>query len=168
MKWTESEIVQLVHAHQSALAAYLRSLGCAAGLLEDVLQEVFLALLERRRKTREPVVVRAWLRAVARNTYLASLRREEREARAAEVAAVDAAWVRFEGDDLGGRYLERLRRCLATLADSSREVLRLRYEERSSREQIGAALGLSLGGVKSALLRAKERLRECIERRMRS
>ena len=48
------------------------------------------------------------------------------------------------------------------------EVLRMRYERGVRLVAIGDGLGLTESGVKSILVRTKKRLRDCIERRLRS
>ena len=55
---------------------------------------------------------------------------------------------------------------MSDLEEGSREILRLRYRDGMTRDQVSARVGLSLGGVKASLLRAKAKLRRCVERRL--
>ena len=68
----------------------------------------------------------------------------------------------FEGADAGSAYLDALRSCLERLPSRTREVLRLRFGSDMPRTAIAARMELSLGGVKSLLLRSKQQLRACI------
>ncbi len=71
-------------AHAAYVYAYVRSLGAAASLAEDVLQDVFLKLLRRRRGTADIENMRAFLTTVARREFYSwgtkMLRRREIDA----------------------------------------------------------------------------------------
>ena len=56
-------------AHAAYVYAYVRSLGAAASLAEDVLQEAFLKLLRRRRGVSDIENMRAFLTTVARREF---------------------------------------------------------------------------------------------------
>ena len=61
---------------------------------------------------------------------------------------------------------EQIERCIASLPVEFREVLVLRDLEERSYEEIGAAVGVREGTVKSRLFRAREGVRECLKRAM--
>ena len=164
LAWDEARIAQLVARHQRALAAWLASLGCAAANSDDLVQETFLTLLAVPFEERSPGATSTFLRRIARNLFLKSLRRGRREIPDPDV--VDAAWSTLEGDDGGDAYVAALRLCLAGLSEDGRTALRLRYQEGLAPRAIAVRLRLSLGGAKSVLLRAKARLRACIRRRV--
>ena len=77
--------------------------------------------------------------------------------------ALEAAWVRFAGEDSGESYLQALRECLETTDERSREALNRRFRERSSYNEIGERMELEREGVKTLLRRAKEKLHGCIQ-----
>jgi RNA polymerase sigma-70 factor (ECF subfamily) len=62
--------------------------------------------------------------------------------------------------------VEALRECLKGLDERERKALELRYKEEVPREEIGRALDLSDGGVKNLMERAREKLKRCVERRL--
>ncbi len=162
--WDETRIAHLVVHHQRGVAAYLLSIGCQADAVDDLVQETFLALLRSPFEERSPAATATFLRSIARNLFCKSLRRGRREF--ADLDAIDAAWVHFVGDDDGDSYLAALQQCLAELTATSREALSLRYRDGLAPSAIAARLQLSIGGTKSTLLRAKERLRACIRRKV--
>lgn len=162
--WDEARITQLVVRHQRGVAASLASLGCAPANIEDLVQETFLTLLGLPFEERSPAATSAFLRRIARNLFLKSVRRRRE---IPDLEAIDAAWVAFEGHDGGDTYLTALRQCLLGLNDSSRAALTMRYQDGLAAGEIAARLSLSLGGAKSLLLRAKERLRACIQKKVR-
>jgi len=107
--------------------------------------------------------LRGYLRVVARNLLLNSRRAD---ASRPKLEPIDRAWLEFEGADAGSAYLDALRGCLQRVPSQTREVLRLRFGCDMPRAAIATRLQVSLGGVKSLLLRSKEQLRTCIRRKL--
>jgi len=157
------DVVRLVQQHQVEVWRYLRFLGASNELADDLAQETFLQLLRAPFVERAPAATAAWLRTVARSLYVKSFRRPP--FLLAEVETIEAAWTGFARDDAGHESLEALRDCVQQLDGRAREVVRLHYEERRSRRDIGERLGLGEDGVKSLLRRTRSILRECVERR---
>ena len=79
---------------------------------------------------------------------------------------VDAAFQRYERDDDGEAFREALRACLDTIPKQQRRLLDLQFRERAGLERIAAECELAAEGAKSLLRRIKERLRECVTRRL--
>lgn len=159
----EQDVTRLVQVHQVAVWRYLRYLGATAELADDLVQESFLQLLRSPYEDRGDAACAAWLRTVARNLYVKSFRRPPFEA--AELDQIEAAWATFAEDDSGDERLRRLQACLEHLDGRARQVVRLHYEERRSRRDIGMRLGIGEDGVKSLLRRTRTVLRACIERK---
>ena len=85
--------------------------------------------------------------------------------RAFERFDVDAIFAPHAGDG-GHRYADALRACVAGLDNRARRALELRYRDEATRTDMAADLGMSEEGVKSLLARIRDRLRDCIERRL--
>lgn len=160
---SQDDVVRLVRAHQAEVWRYVRFLGASAELADDVVQETFLQLLRTPFAERTPAATAGWLRTVARNLYVRAFRRPPFAL--AELDTIEAAWSGFAGDDGGDGALVRLRECVGRLSGRAREVVRWHYEERRSRADIGARLGIGEHGVKSLLRRTRALLRACIEGR---
>ncbi len=158
----EQDVTRLVQQHQVGVWRYLRYLGATAELADDLVQETFLQLLRAPYEDRGPAAQAAWLRTVARHLYVKSFRRPPFAS--VELEAIEAGWQDFAHEDAGRETLDRLRGCLEQLSGRGREVVRLHYEERRSRRDVGERLGLGEHGVKSLLRRTRTLLRECIER----
>lgn len=156
------QVTLLVQTHQAGVWRYLRMLGATAELADDLTQEAFLQLLRGPFTAQGDAATAAWLRTVARNLYIKAHRHPPFAA--AELDAIASAWQEFAADDAGERSLAALRSCLDRLDGRAREAVRLHYELRRSRDQIGAALAIGADGVKSLLRRTRALLRDCIER----
>ncbi|MBP9892012.1 MAG: RNA polymerase sigma factor [Planctomycetes bacterium] len=162
----QDDIAALVRTHQAGIWRYLRALGCSGAEAEDLTQETFLEVLRRPFEQRNEKSSAAYLRLVARHQMLMARRKRGREVGLAEVEGLDAEWNEYAGDDGGGLKVEALKECLKGLEDRERRALELRYKDEIPREEIGRALDLSDGGVKNLMERAREKLKRCMERRL--
>ena len=158
-----TDLEVLVHSHQRGIWRYLRYLGCESTQAEDLTQEAFLAVLRKPPSIQDPSALASYLRTVARNLFIARLRRAKIEPRFTDLDEADAIWTRHEGDDEGDSYRQALRECGEDLSEKDRDALRLRYGDRASRETMARELGLKPDGIKTLLRRIRDRLRLCIE-----
>lgn len=159
-------VEELVHRHQGTVRGYLLFQGCPPHLVDDLVQEVFLAFLRARFELRGEAETAAFLRKVARHLFLKAMERERRAPQLMAEGAAEVAWVAFEGADGGQSYVQAMKECVQKLRGRAAEVIALRYRENLRRSTIGERLGISESGVKALLIRARSRLRECVERRL--
>lgn len=152
----------LVREHQSAVRGFLRYLGCPSRSVDDIAQETFLTFLSARFEQRSERSTARYLRSIARHLFLKSLRRLDRDPPSLDLDAAEAAWVRYHEDERGP-YLEALRGCLAGLKGKAQRALKLRYDSDLGQADIAQRLELSESGVHSLLVRARRKLRECVE-----
>lgn len=160
------KVEELVRLHQGHLRGFLVFLGCPSSHLDDLVQDVFLSLFSVRFEDRGPAATRGFLRRIAHHLLLRAMRREQREVLLEDPSAAEAAWVEYEADDGGGSYLAALQECLQRITGRARQVLQLRYASARRRSAIAEELGLTEAGVKSILVRARRRLRACVEARL--
>ena len=159
-------VEELVRRHQPTVRGFLAYLGCPRGMLDDLVQEVFLSFLSSSFREVADASTAAFLRKIARHLLLKALQRERRSPVVLDALGAERAWVAFEGEDGGERHLTALRDCLGRLRGKPAEALALRYRSGLSQAAIAARLSLSESGVKSLLVRARRRLKECVERRL--
>ncbi len=156
----------LIERYQTGVWRYLRALGCEPAEADDLTQETFLAVLQHSFVDYGPVTTGAYLRRVAHNQLVSARRRAGRVTAVEDIEQFDNAWERWAGNDDGEARLDALRECLQQLTDRARMALDMRFRERESRAAIAAALEISEHGAKNLMQRAKQQLRECIERKM--
>jgi len=139
-----------------------------AASVDDVFQEVSLKVLKRIDSVRDQLALRGWLFQLARNACLDYLRREDRraqsgpEALAEQPAAGDIG--RSPSDHLlSDERIVAVRRALAELPASQREVIRLRIEEGLDHEAISARLGISRQAVEVRLCRGRSALKQRLD-----
>lgn len=162
------ELTDLVRGHQVGLWRYLRFLGCPEHEIEDILQETFVGVWRRPFELRSDAATARYLRRAARNHFLMRLRETRREPTMRDLAEAESVWARCARTDDGARYTDALRACLRRLDAKARRALDIRYGSNGDRAEIAAEFGMSSGGVKTLLRRARRRLRACIRARMAS
>ena len=146
------------------LRRYLHVLGARADRLPDLVQEVFVLVLQKGLEDRGLAAVGAFLRGVGKNLLL----RERRSLAARrEVELADEVWQQECPAEAGEVRLEALRHCVGSLPARSRALLQRAYADGAGRAALGAEFGLLADGVKTALRRLRDGLRACVERRLR-
>lgn len=126
-------------------------------------QETFLRVLRHPFQDYSQAATAAYLRRTAYHQFVSAQRRAGRVVSVDELEAIDYRWSRLAGEENGEEMLRSLRECLEQLTHRARLALELRFRDERSRAEIAAELSLSEDGAKNLLQRAKERLRECVE-----
>jgi RNA polymerase sigma-70 factor (ECF subfamily) len=135
VRWIQTERLQALYdEHAPALLAYARSLALDRGSAEELVQQIFLALLEGRKLPAEP---RPYLFRAVRNTALNRLRASSRQVPIED----DAPW--FANDGVPGGSELDLQRALVALPPEQREVVMMHLWGGLSFEETGRALDIS-------------------------
>jgi RNA polymerase sigma-70 factor (ECF subfamily) len=159
----------IVRAYQDMLLAYAAFRVPDPALVDEVVQQTFIRAYEQLDEYRSGKDFGVWLRAICRFMILAELKRacRERENRREyrerlKLRLLEEALRRVDGG-AEGDLRERLERCLDRLQETSRALLRYRYEQLLKIEEIARRLGQSAAWVATTLFRIREALRECLE-----
>ena len=158
------EAAQHLETHRAAIWRYVRALGAGTTEADDLVQETMLVACAGPLPA-EPAAARAFLRGVARNHWLRSRRWWQRRREREVAAAVDELWLATAEHDGGEDLLTRMRSCLDRLQARTRHALELHYRDGFAWSEVGAQVGLAPDGIKTLAQRARQALRECIERR---
>lgn len=165
----------LVERHETRLWNYLRRFVGDAATAEDLLQDVFMRVLDHAADWTPAAKVTTWMFTIARNLCTDHARRavhrkasslDAPAARASEDDSGPLLVERVAGRDLGGEHqaqmaemLVELDAALAALPDEQREVFLMREVMDLSFAEIAQAVGASEPTVKSRMRYALERLR---------
>ena len=90
-------------------------------------------------------------------------RRTKRITLTDQIEFLDSDWTRWAGFDSGDAAIEYLTECFQRLSERAKLALKMRFQERASREQIATALGITEHGAKNLMQRAKSQLKDCVE-----
>jgi RNA polymerase sigma-70 factor, ECF subfamily len=152
----------LVRQHQSMVFSLAWRFLHDRGLAEEVAQEVFFSLHRNLEAIQSPAHAAAWLRKVTAQRAIDEGRRRQRRPHVAlEKIAEPASNERGRDPMLD----ETLRRLVASLPETPRMVMLLRYQEDLDPSEIARIMEMPLATVKSHLQRSLALLREKLARR---
>ncbi len=158
----------LVERHYRAIRGFLRARLLVASETDDLAQEVFLRFFESRARFDTTALVRPWLLGIARNLLREHIRQTKRRR--------EVGWTEFcleletvlpgvaEPQDDALLWLPG---CLAELGPSAAEAIDYHYRAGQRLVEIAATLRRSEGAVKLLLHRARQALRDCLQRKRR-
>lgn len=162
------DIESLVRAHQADIWRFLRALSCSAHEAEDLTQETFLEVMRKPFEQRSEASTAAYLRLVAKHRLFMERRKQGRMKELEALEGIEEQWAEFARDDGGEGRVEALKQCMQGLEERELRALDMRYRLNLPREEIARALGLSDGGVKNLMERARDKLKQCVERKLRN
>jgi RNA polymerase sigma-70 factor (ECF subfamily) len=163
----ESEFLRLFFQHQADLRAFIGSLVRSRPDFDDVFQETTLTLWEKFREYDPKLSFGAWARGVATNKILQWRDRKGRTPTPFSPQAIQAISDAFDrGQVLGSHTSDALDHCLQSLPAESRQLLTWWYAEEWSIERIAQHIGRATAATYKTLARLRQRLLECIQRRL--
>jgi RNA polymerase sigma-70 factor (ECF subfamily) len=132
---------------------------------EDLCQEAFFRLYEKKMVFPNPEEAKYWLIRVVKNAALNYAKRKDRERKAYQRAFREDSRVEETGENiLIKREIQaEIQRALEKLPENVRIVLILKEYGELNYKEIGRALGISEGNVKVRVFRARERLSGLLE-----
>jgi len=161
---------EIVRRHEGAVRGFLTNYLFDSSIVDDLAQEVFLAVLTKIDRLEIPSSVKAWLVKAARNKAIDHLRKTSRRTMDSTVdidkVVTDMQLERLTHDDVAADEadpLQKLATCLDRLRPAHRELIDEFYFEEMSAEAIAKSLGKSAGSVRMALCRIRRVLAKCIK-----
>jgi RNA polymerase sigma-70 factor, ECF subfamily len=153
----------LWHAHRRWAAAILLAHKPRESELDDLLQDVAMAVVAKIGGLRDPGAFKPWLRAVTLNVAKTAARR--RPGKAAQVLrliglAREGAETESSPGDAATEEGHRLMQLAANLPDGYREPLLLRCVQGMGYRQIGEVMGLPDTTIETRIARGRRMLRE--------
>ncbi len=154
-------VAGLFERYHAPIYAYLCRLVRDREWAEDLAQETFVRALAARRQLPQVDNPRAWLYRIATNLAFTALKRRRRFAWLPWRAADEACAGGWGADDGDRGAVEE---ALGALPPGYRAPLLLYAHYGLSVAEVGQALNLSQGAVKTRLFRAREMFRQAYER----
>lgn len=152
---------RLFDEHQSMVFSLALRMTGDRGLAEEIAQDVFMELDRNMAKIESAQHAIFWLRRVTMSRSTDALRRRRARGGDEWLELEDGHGAQTEaGDSRSSARLEsRIELLLATLPETQRAALILRYQEDLTPEEIAATLGAPVATVKSQLQRGLKLLR---------
>ncbi len=164
----DAAIVSLLTQHQPALHLYVESLMPGDSRVEDVAQETNTIIWEKRADFEVGTNFKAWAFSIARFQVRKYRYQQAKDARLVfcdELEETIAEEFPSQLDTLS-EHQAALKACLQKLKPADRELVYERYFKRTPLKDYAVKVGRSLGGLKVTLHRIRNRLLQCIERRL--
>jgi RNA polymerase sigma-70 factor, ECF subfamily len=158
--------IRLLTEHQNHLFVYLVSLLGDVHEASNILQETNLVLWRRSSEFADGTNFGAWARTIAHYQLLAYLRDRKRDRHVFDAELLTRLAEHPRPTDIQEARRASLRSCLAELPDGVRQMLSLRYSAGASIKELTGRMGKSESAVKMTLARTRQRLMECIQKRL--
>jgi RNA polymerase sigma factor (sigma-70 family) len=159
--------VELEELHSASFGWALSCCGRDRGEAEEVLQTVYLKILEGKARFRGDASLKTWLFAVIRNTALTERRRSllrrlrlsaDREPAREQASLYEAPTESFERSETQKQFQDALK----SLPARQREALHLVFYEDLSLREAAEVMHVSIGSARQHYERGKKRLRESL------
>ncbi len=173
---------RLVHHYQSGVFHFILGNIKDAGRAEDLTQDVFIRVYRSRQRYRPTARFKTWLFTIANRLMLNEIRAVRRRRRVFSAVPTQTQSEAAEGEeefwgsvaDSGaetpGEFAERreletvVKNLVESLPQNQRTAIELQRSEKFSYREIAEILDVSPMAVKSLLVRARERLKNGLER----
>ncbi|MFO0914464.1 MAG: sigma-70 family RNA polymerase sigma factor [Pirellulales bacterium] len=169
MSLSESTVIQTLMQRRAQVSAAAWLVVRDAHAAEDIFQNVVLKAMTRDVSFESEGALLSWAFITARRAGIDWVRRQGRESRCLPteiLELIDQEWIAQPAMSAGGR-LEALKQCLEAAPEVSRLMVRLRYFEGCTCEEVAQRLGIGLDAIYKRFSRLHESLQQCVENRLR-
>jgi RNA polymerase sigma-70 factor (ECF subfamily) len=157
MTYDRNDLESIIRKHQAMVFSIALHFFNNAQSAEEVAQDVFLQLFEKLETIQSADHLAAWLRRTTSHRCIDTLRRKHTHQ---EIAMQHLPEVPEEAKESDPMRDERLRALVASLPETPRMIVVLRYGQDMEATEIAAALNMPVATVRSHLQRAIGLLRE--------
>lgn len=162
-----TQFLELLTAHDRALALYVHGLVPRDAAAEDILQQTKLLLWKHFDDFTPGTNFPAWARKIAFHQILTHRRQRKRDHLCLDKEALEAlGHAVSELAEESSPRAEALRECLHRLPGEHRQLVTLRYYEELEIDQIAQRVRRTEGAVYRALSRVRMALMDCVQRKM--
>lgn len=152
-----SAFEELYQRCQSRVFGYLVKRCSSKEMAEEIFQATFLKLHELRGRYRPEQPFMPWLFLISKSVWIDRLRKEKAESRKLEEYSQTATSTHSE------EKAHELDEALASLSSEQRELIRLRYEEGFSFEEISQRIKVKEPALRQSLSRLTRKLKAAVK-----
>lgn len=166
MSVDQDTIARILMRDRSRILAYIWSIVHDQNLAEDIIQEVCVVALNRRREIKDESHLHSWIRTTARNISLNILQSKRRHVVTLDeqtMNLLEGAWHEYDDPELQ-EMTEALRQCLKKLSPYASKLITLRYSKNLTGKRLAAEMGRSVPAVYKAVTRIHSALGQCIRK----
>lgn len=168
MKLNEHDILQALMKWRTRVSAAAWVVVRDAHAAEDIFQNVALKAMTRDVSFETESALMSWAFITARREGIDWLRRHQREALGLDAEILDLLENEWQAAPAhpSGAKIEALQDCLASAPESSRRLLKLRYFDGYSCEEVAGQMDIGLNAIYKRISRLHESLKDCIEEKL--
>ncbi|MBR5271925.1 MAG: RNA polymerase sigma factor [Clostridia bacterium] len=159
-------IVEIIREYKDGLILYLNGYVDNIWVAEELVEETFFRIVTKKPKFSGRSTFKTWLYSIGRNVALDCLRKRKRvDVRSVE----DSEKIIGEGRSFEKEYLEQERKivlykAMQNIPANDRRVLHLKFFEGFTIAEIALIIGKSVAQVNALMRKAKQALKEELER----
>jgi RNA polymerase sigma-70 factor (ECF subfamily) len=150
---------------------YARALSHDVLTAREIVQDAFVVAYEKMDTFDVTRDFAAWMRGIIRNKWREWLRRNRRhDISEVELATMDAEVARWQASKAvgGSEVFDALEQCLDRLPENLRATVDACYYRGETGEEAAKTLGVAPAAVRKRLQRARDLLRDCVEKKLES
>jgi RNA polymerase sigma-70 factor (ECF subfamily) len=164
MNLNEKEILQTLMTWRTRVSAAAWVVVRDTHAAEDIFQNVAIKAMTREVSFENEGALMSWAFITARREGIDWLRRHQREAICLDSEILELLEQEWQaGRNPAGDRMEALQVCLESAPESSRRLLKLRYFDGYSCEEVAEHMGIGLNAIYKRVSRLHESLKSCIE-----
>lgn len=164
-----SSLTQSLLQYRAMLFGFIYSLVRDVNTAEEIFQEVAVVALEKERKGDEVIREPArWLKEVVRRLVQAGFRTRQGRAVSVDPEYLQSVVAGFEETthEPDQERLDALAGCLEQVAADNRDLLRRRYVQGDSYDEIAKAVQRKPGALRVTVHRVQRLLADCVEQKL--
>ncbi len=162
---SEHDILQALMKARTRLSAAAWLVVRDTHAAEDIFQNVALKAMTREVSFANEGALMSWAFITARRGGIDWLRRHQREALSLDAEVLELLEHEWQSEAAhpAGAKVDALQDCLAAAPESARHLLKLRYFDGYSCEEVAEQMGIGLNAIYKRVSRLHESLKDCIE-----
>lgn len=162
---SKPDILQALMKWRTRISAAAWLVVHDAHAAEDIFQNVALKAMTREVSFENEAALMSWTFITARREGIDWLRRHQRETLCLDAEILELLEHEWQSEEAhpAGAKVEALQECLAAAPESARRLLKLRYFDGYSCEEVAEQMGIGLNAIYKRVSRLHESLKECIE-----
>lgn len=157
----ESQFQELFQKHYEALVAYVRTHSNDLSIAEDIVQNCYCKIWEKKELLTDLDCPKSYLYKMAYNTYINHYRNTKRKDRIAQqIAAETIASLATETPESSNEQLKELHRAIEQLPEKCRNILVMSKLQGMSYKEIATHLDISVKTVEAQMRIAYQKIRD--------
>jgi RNA polymerase sigma-70 factor, ECF subfamily len=151
---------------RAPLVGFIRAIVGSRSLAEDVFQELAILVMRKHADIPNPEAFPGWIRRAARFEARNALRKHSREHLAISEDVAELFERQAPEPIPTNLHIEALERCIELLSPAARTLVKLKYHQGQTGEEMSDHLGKPLNTIYVSLSRIHKALGQCVKSRL--